>query len=62
MDKFLIAIILWLMAYGMFSGLLYFLMWAFSYEDMFSWKMALGAMFVWVIVVRLAKLAGGAKI
>jgi len=59
---FIITGITWAAFYGLFSGFLYLIMWTFSIEDLFSWKIALGTMLVWILIVRLFKIAGGRPI
>ena len=57
-----LGLMVWVFAFGIFSMFLYFLMWTFSYEDAFSLKISMGVMIVWILVVRLFKMAGGRKV
>jgi len=60
-EKFATYTILWSLIYGIWSAFLYGMLWLFSYENVFSWKISLGVMVVWILIVRLFKVAGGSK-
>jgi hypothetical protein len=57
--KFILTVVLWAVFYALFSGFLYLIMWTLSIQEDFSWKLGLGIMILWILVVRLFKIAGG---
>ena len=56
--KFMTYVILWSIIFVLWSAFLYGMLWLFTYESMFSWKISLGVMIVWIMVVRLFESAG----
>ena len=56
---FMMVAFIWVFMYMLFSGFVYIMMWAFSYQDNFSWKLSFGILLAWLLVVRLFEMAGG---
>ena len=56
--KFMTYVILWSIIFVLWSAFLYGMLWLFTYEAMFSWRISLGMMVIWIMVVRLFKMAG----
>ena len=56
---FMMVAFIWVFMYMLFSGFVYIMMWAFSYQDNFSWKLSFGILLAWLLVVRLFRLASG---
>ena len=54
----LTVIFIWLITFALWSAFFYGMLWLFSYQDNFSWKISLGVMVVWILIVRLFKMAG----
>lgn len=56
--KSMTYVVLWLITFAMWCAFLYGMLWLFSYESLFSWKISLGVMIVWIMIVRLFKSTG----
>jgi len=59
--KFLTYTIIWSMIFVVWSAFLYGMLWLFSYENIFSWKISLGVMVLWIIFIRIVTMLGGKK-
>jgi len=57
--KFLTYTIIWSMIFVVWSTFLYGMLWLFSYENIFSWKISLGVMVLWIIFIRIVIILAG---